>query len=122
MKKPLALIIMDGFGINGSDYGNAIKAAKTPNLDKIFSTYPTTEIGAYIVYTSTDFNTGLYGELSQMTDYGWDGVAKLNAINFATGFNSAAYDFSFNMTIDPAQYDSYSAYYLMDEADFFENY
>lgn len=46
MKKPLALIIMDGFGINGSDYGNAIKAAKTPNLDKIFSTYPTTEIGA----------------------------------------------------------------------------
>ncbi len=46
MKKPLALIIMDGFGINGSDYGNAIKAAKTPNLDKIFSSYPTTEIGA----------------------------------------------------------------------------
>ena len=24
MKKPLALIIMDGFGINGSDYGNVI--------------------------------------------------------------------------------------------------
>ena len=82
----------------------------------------TTEIGAYIVYTSTDFNTGIYGELSQNTDAGWDGVAKLNAINFATGFNSAAYDFSFNMTIDPAQYDHYSAYYLMDEADFFENY
>jgi len=82
----------------------------------------TTEIGAYIVYTSTDFNTGIYGELSQNTDAGWDGVAKLNAINFATGFNSAAYDFSFNMTIDPAQYDNYSAYYLMDEADFFENY
>ena len=31
-KKPLALIIMDGFGYNESDYGNAIVAAKTPNL------------------------------------------------------------------------------------------
>ena len=27
-KKPLALIIMDGFGDNPSDYGNAIKSAK----------------------------------------------------------------------------------------------
>ena len=46
MKKPLALIIMDGFGINDSAYGNAIKAAQTPHLDKIFATNPTTEIGA----------------------------------------------------------------------------
>lgn len=33
-KKPVALIIMDGFGYNPSDYGNAIKAANTPNLDR----------------------------------------------------------------------------------------
>ena len=33
-KKPVALIIMDGFGYNASDYGNAITAANTPNLDK----------------------------------------------------------------------------------------
>lgn len=46
MKKPLALIIMDGFGINPSERGNAIKAANTPNLDRIFSTCPTTKIGA----------------------------------------------------------------------------
>jgi len=37
---------MDGFGINPSEYGNAIKAANTPNLDRIFSTCPTTKIGA----------------------------------------------------------------------------
>ena len=46
MKKPVALIILDGFGCNPSDYGNAITAAKTPNLDKIFSTCPNTKIGA----------------------------------------------------------------------------
>lgn len=35
MKKPLALIIMDGYGKNESDYGNAIVAASKPNLDRI---------------------------------------------------------------------------------------
>ena len=33
IKKPLALIIMDGFGCNDSEYGNAIKAAKTPSYN-----------------------------------------------------------------------------------------
>ncbi len=46
MKKPVALIILDGFGHNESDYGNAIVSAKTPNLDKIFSQNPLTYIGA----------------------------------------------------------------------------
>lgn len=46
MKKPLALIIMDGFGYNPSDYGNAITAAKTPNLDKLLAECPHTLIGA----------------------------------------------------------------------------
>jgi 2,3-bisphosphoglycerate-independent phosphoglycerate mutase len=45
MKKPLILMIMDGFGI-GPDYGNAIKAAKKPNLDRLFAENPTTKIGA----------------------------------------------------------------------------
>lgn len=45
-KAPVALLIMDGFGINPSDYGNAIVAANTPNLDKYFQTCPNTTIGA----------------------------------------------------------------------------
>ncbi len=44
-KKPLALIIMDGFGI-APGYGNAIIAAKTPALDEIFFKNPVTQIGA----------------------------------------------------------------------------
>ena len=46
MKKPIVLTIMDGFGFNDEDCLNAIKTANTPRLDKIFSTYPTTKIGA----------------------------------------------------------------------------
>lgn len=45
-KQPLALIILDGFGHRDSDAGNAIHAAKTPRLDKIFSECPHTLIGA----------------------------------------------------------------------------
>lgn len=45
-KKPLALIILDGFGDNKEDYGNAIHAAKTPTIDEIYRTCPTVDIGA----------------------------------------------------------------------------
>ena len=38
-------MILDGFGI-APDKGNAIKAAKRPNIDKIFSSNPITQIGA----------------------------------------------------------------------------
>ncbi|MDE6036356.1 MAG: 2,3-bisphosphoglycerate-independent phosphoglycerate mutase [Ruminococcus sp.] len=44
-KKPVALIIMDGFGYNPSDYGNAISSANTPNIDK-YKNGPHTLIGA----------------------------------------------------------------------------
>src|SRR5659263_7860 len=37
VKKPIALIIMDGYGLNSRVEGNAIKAASTPNLDKYFA-------------------------------------------------------------------------------------
>lgn len=45
MKKPLILMILDGFGI-APESGNAIKAAKKPNIDKLFAENPITQIGA----------------------------------------------------------------------------
>ena len=45
MKKPLVLMILDGFGI-APDEGNAIVAANTPNLDRILKENPVTKIGA----------------------------------------------------------------------------
>ena len=46
MKKPLVLCILDGFGRNDSEYGNAIKSAATPNISKLFAENPKTYIGA----------------------------------------------------------------------------
>jgi 2,3-bisphosphoglycerate-independent phosphoglycerate mutase len=45
-KKPVALIIMDGYGINKNHEGNAIYEAKKPNLDKYIANCPNTTIAA----------------------------------------------------------------------------
>ncbi|TQQ85524.1 2,3-bisphosphoglycerate-independent phosphoglycerate mutase [Peptacetobacter hominis] len=42
MKKPVALIIMDGFGYSKSENGNAVFTAETPNIDRISNEYPST--------------------------------------------------------------------------------
>ena len=46
MIKPTMLMILDGYGLNDSEYGNAIAAASTPNLNRIFRNYPSTRIDA----------------------------------------------------------------------------
>ena len=79
------------------------------------------KIGAYITYTSGDMSSALYGEYCQMPAYGFT-RARYGAVNFATGFSSAAYDQAFSWTLDPDKYDNYSTNYLRDEADFLENY
>lgn len=43
---PLLLVILDGFGWREEERGNAVKLARTPNLDYFFSTYPWTKIEA----------------------------------------------------------------------------
>ena len=45
-KKPIALIIMDGYGINPNTEGNAIVAAKKPHLDKLLAEYPHSQLSA----------------------------------------------------------------------------
>ena len=48
MKKPLILMILDGFGIakKGEEKASAILAADTPNLDRLFKENALTQIGA----------------------------------------------------------------------------
>lgn len=40
------LMILDGYGINPSEYGNAVLHAKKPGIDRIFAEYPNTSLGA----------------------------------------------------------------------------
>ena len=73
--------------------------------------------GFNVQYTIGDF-APMLDELYQAAVYGYySGSPLYSVFNFATGFTSAAYDYSYQMTIDPAMYDDYSAYYIKDQAD-----
>ncbi len=43
---PVALIILDGFGLREETYGNAVKQAKKPNFDRYLRSYPNTTLTA----------------------------------------------------------------------------
>ena len=40
MKKPTVLLILDGYGLNEKEEGNAIRQAKTPVMDRLMKEYP----------------------------------------------------------------------------------
>ncbi|WP_123042830.1 2,3-bisphosphoglycerate-independent phosphoglycerate mutase [Cohnella candidum] len=44
--KPVALIILDGFGLREETHGNAVAQAKKPNFDRYWSTFPHTQLTA----------------------------------------------------------------------------
>lgn len=46
-KRPVVLVVMDGIGINDSEFGNAVKKAYKPTLDELWDTCPHTEIKAH---------------------------------------------------------------------------
>ena len=39
-KKPAVLMILDGYGLNETEKGNAVAEAKTPVMDDLMSRYP----------------------------------------------------------------------------------
>ena len=44
MKKPIALVVLDGWGLNKPSEFNAIHLAETPNMDSYFEKYPNTRL------------------------------------------------------------------------------
>ena len=94
-KKPLLLCILDGFGwVPGEVKGNAIVAANTPNLDKLFATCPYTTIGASgmdvglpdgqmgnseVGHTNIGAGRIVYQELTRITKAIQDGSIRDNA-------------------------------------------
>ncbi len=46
LKKPVCLIILDGWGLSENKEGNAIYLAETPNMDRYFKIYPNTKLNA----------------------------------------------------------------------------
>ena len=113
MKKPVVLCIMDGYGKNDSDYGNAIAMAKKPNLDRLMAQYPMTYIGASgldvglsngqmgnseVGHTNIGAGRIVYQELTRITKAIEDGdffenEALVDAVNNVKANNSALHLF-----------------------------
>jgi len=47
MKKPVMLVVMDGFGLNNQTEGNAVAMANTPNIDLLMKEYPNNYLKAH---------------------------------------------------------------------------
>ena len=92
MKKPLVLMILDGFGIAPKE-GNAIAAAKSPNLDRLLKENPLTQIGASgmdvglpdgqmgnseVGHTNIGAGRIVYQELTRITKSAQDGDMEKN--------------------------------------------
>ena len=112
MKRPVVLMILDGFGIAKTE-GNAIAAAKRPNLDKLFSENPITKIGASgmdvglpdgqmgnseVGHTNIGAGRIVYQELTRITKAIQDGdffenPALMSAINQCKWFGSTLHIF-----------------------------
>ena len=112
MKKPLMLMILDGFGIAPKE-GNAIYAAKTPNIDKIFNKYPVTKLNASglavglpegqmgnseVGHTNIGAGRVVYQDLTRITKAIQDGdfftnKALVNAVDSAVKNNKALHLF-----------------------------
>ena len=46
MKKLVALVVIDGFGISENEYGNAVRAAKMPYFNMLLTKYPHSKLAA----------------------------------------------------------------------------
>lgn len=107
------LMILDGFGLNPRREGNAIAAANTPNLDRIFAKYPHTQLSACglsvglpegqmgnseVGHLNIGAGRVVYQELTRITKAAEDGSlfenpALNNAMDHALANNSALHFF-----------------------------
>ena len=72
----------------------------------------------FVVQNTIGEFSPMLDELYQAAVYGYySGSPLYNAFNFATGYNSAVYDYAYNLTIDPSMYEDYSQWYIKDLAD-----
>jgi len=103
-------LVINWFGTTPNEFTDLLQTGFKENEN-------VTKAGMVVYNTLGDFGPML-DELYQQAVYGfYSGTPMYCAFNFATGFNSAVYDYAFNMTIDPSMYDEYSQYYIKDFAD-----
>ena len=103
-------LVINWFGTSDNEFTDLLQTG--------FRTNPNVEAAGMKVYNQLGDFQPMLDELYQTAAYGYySGTPMYCAFNFATGYNSAIYDYAFNMTINPDEFDNYSSYYIRDWAD-----
>ena len=103
-------LVINWFGTTPSDFTDYLE----PYLQKLASFTRcgfavSNELGTIEMLQEEFYQKAIYGS--------YEGVPTYNAFVFSTKLDSAMYDYSFNLTIDPDFYDDLSCYFLKDPAD-----
>ena len=103
-------LVINWYGTTNNEFTDLLQTGLKENEN-------ITAAGMVVYNTSGDF-APMLDELYQAAVYGYySGSPMYCAFNFATGFNSAVYDYAYYNTIDPSMYSDYSNYYIKDYAD-----
>lgn len=105
-------LVINWFGTTPNEFTDQLQTGfRTNNNVTVAGMYVCNQLGEF---------TAMLDELYQQAIYGfYSGTPMFCAFNFATGYNSGVYDYSFNLTIDPGMYEDYSQYYIKDFADIY---
>ncbi|MEA1986298.1 MAG: 2,3-bisphosphoglycerate-independent phosphoglycerate mutase, partial [Candidatus Marinimicrobia bacterium] len=90
-KNKLLLMILDGVGLQDSEENNALKLAKTPNLDSYFKNYPWTSLKAH--GNAVGLPEGIMGnsEVGHL-NIGAGRVVKQNLVRIKDSLNSGEFE------------------------------
>ncbi len=105
-------LVLNWYGTTNNDFSDLLVTG--------FEQSENMKAAGFAVYkTIGDFNPML-DEMQQAQIYGYySGTPMYTCFNLGTGYNSAVYDYSFNLTIDPSMYSNYSQYFIKDMADIY---
>ena len=105
-------LVINWYGMIDTEFTELLKSRFSENED--------IEIAGIAVYTMIGEMPAALDELYQESVYGYyGGTPMFNAFNYASAYNSACYDYSHALSIDPLIYNDYSIYFVKDYADIF---
>ncbi len=103
-------LVLNWYGTSENDFTDLLVTGFMEN-DNIKSA------GFVVQQTVGDFNPMLDELYQGALGVSYSGTPTYNCFNFATGFNTAAYDYSWNWRLDPYQFENNSICYVKDMAD-----
>ena len=103
-------LVLDWYGTSNNEFSDLLDTGIMENEN--------IKAAGFVVQNTICEFYPMQDELYQQPIYGfYAGTPLYTCFNFATGFTSAVYDYSYNWEIEPTMFDNYSICYIKDLAD-----